>query len=60
MDNQNVVCIYTAKITTKKKEVLIHAKHDKHAKWNTLDTKGQILYDSSSIYRIGKCSEKVE
>lgn len=31
MDNQNVVCIYTAKITTKKKEVLIHAKHDKHA-----------------------------
>lgn len=57
MDNQNVVCIYTAKLTTKKKEVLIHAKH---AKWNTLDTKGQILYDSSSIYRIGKCSEKVE
>ena len=32
-------------------------KPSKHAKWNTLDTIGQILYDSTSIYRIGKCSE---
>ena len=29
----------------------------KHAKWNKLDTKGQILYDSTYIYRIGKFIE---